>query len=131
VSVTRAGSGNYLAATSPAYIITISDSEAEAAAAIAKANLSTILYTITGSTNKIEIDLADKYWYDIVFVDVKKRVLVNGKYVLRYVRIDTAVLDESAAATVYTKIGIKTGDVIRVSVVGAVTDTPVKYVTVK
>jgi hypothetical protein len=131
VSVTRAGSGNYLAATSPAYIITISDSEAEAAAAIAKANLSTILYTITGSTNKIEIDLADKYWYDIVFVDVKKRVLVNGKYVLRYVRIDTAVLDESAAATVYTKIGIKPGDVIRVSVVGAVTDTPVKYVTVK
>ncbi len=131
VSVTRGGSGNYLAATSPAYIITISDIDAEAAAAIAKANLSTIEYTLTSSTNTIEIDLADKYWYQIVVVDVKKKVLVSGKYVLRYVRIDTVVLDEFAAVTLYTTIGIKAGDVIRVSVIGAVTDTPVKYVTVK
>jgi hypothetical protein len=131
VSVTRAGSGNFLAATSPAYIITISDSDAQAAAAIAKANLSTIEYKLTSSTNTIDIDLADKYWYQIVTVDVKKKVLVNGKYVLRYVRIDTVVLDELAAVTLYTTIGIKVGDVIRVSVIGAVTDTPVKYVTVK
>lgn len=131
VSVTRAGSGNYLAATSPAYIITISDSDADVAAAIAKANLSTILYTLTSSSNTLEIDLADKYWYQIVFVDVKKRVLINSKYVLSYVRIDTVALDEFAAATVSTTIGIKAGDVIRVSVVGSDTDTPVKYVTVK
>ena len=79
----------------------------------------------------IEIDLADKYWYQIVFVDVKKSVLINGKYVMSYVRIDTVVLDESAAVTLYTTVGIKAGDTIRVSVIGAVTDTPVKYVTVK
>jgi hypothetical protein len=131
VSVTRAGSGNFLAATSPAYIITISDIDAEAAAAIVKANLSTIEYTLSSSSNAIEIDLADKYWYQIVFVDVKKLVLINGKYVRSYVRIDTVVLDEFAAVTLYTTIGIKAGDTIRVSVIGAVTDTPVKYVTVK
>jgi hypothetical protein len=131
VSVTRGGSGNYLAATSPAYIITISDIDAEAAAAIVTASISTITYTLSSSSNTIEIDLADKYWYQIVNVDVKKKVLVSGKYVLRYVRIDTVVLDEFAAVTLNTTIGIKAGDVIRVSVIGAVTDTPVKYVTVK
>jgi hypothetical protein len=104
---------------------------AEEAEALAKAELSTILYTLSSSSNTIDIDLADKYGWMIVFVDVKKSVLVNGKYVLSYVRIDTVVLDEFGAGNLNTTIGIKAGNVIRVSVIGALTDTPVKYVTVK
>jgi hypothetical protein len=104
---------------------------AEEAEALAKAELSTILYTLSSSSNTIDIDLADKYGWMVVFVDVKKSLLVNGKYVLRYVRIDTVALDEFGAGNLNTTIGIKAGNVIRVSVIGAVTDTPVKYVTVK
>jgi hypothetical protein len=104
---------------------------AEEIAALAKASLSTILYTLSSTSNTIEIDLADQYGYEIVFVDVKKSVLINGKYVLSYVRIDTAVLDEFGAVTLNTKIGMKVGDVIRVSIIGADKDIPVKYVTVK
>jgi hypothetical protein len=48
-------------------------------------------------------------------VDVKKKVLVNGKLVLRYVNVDIVVLDEFARATIKTRIGIKVGDIIRVS----------------
>ena len=109
----------------------VSVATAEEAEALAKAELSTILYTLSSSSNTIDIDLADKYGWMIVFVDVKKSVLVNGKYVLSYVRIDTVVLDEFGAGNLNTTIGIKAGNVIRVSVIGAVTDTPVKYVTVK
>jgi hypothetical protein len=129
-SITKAGSGNYFAANSPVIAITISDSDAIAAAALAKASLSTITYTLTTKTNTIYIDLADKYGYEIVFVDVKKYILVNGKSVLSYVRIDTAILDEFGAVTVKTTIGIKAGNKIRVSIIGATADTPVKYVTV-
>jgi hypothetical protein len=105
--------------------------EVAEAEALAKANISTMLYTLSPSSTTIEIDLKDEYGYLIVFVDVKKSVLINGKYVLRYVRIDTVILDEFGAVSLKTTVGIKTGDVIRVSVIGATTDTPVKYVTVK
>jgi len=104
---------------------------AEEAAALAKATTSTIRYTLSADSNTIAIDLADEYGYNIVFVDVKKSVLINGKYVLSYVRIDTAILDEFGAVTLDTTIGIKAGNVIRVSIIGADKDTPVKYVTVK
>ena len=103
----------------------------EEAAALAQANLNTIEYSLSSSSTSIDIDLADKYGYQIVFVDVKKSVLVNGKYVLSYVRIDTAALDEFGAVSLNTTIGIKAGNVIRVSIIGAVADTPIKYVTVK
>ena len=103
----------------------------EEAAALAKANTSTIGYTLSADSNTIAIDLADQYSYEIVFVDVKKSVLINGKYVLSYVRIDTAMLDEFGAVTLDTTIGIKAGNVLRVSIIGADKDTPVKYVTVK
>ena len=103
----------------------------EEAAALAQANLNTINYTLSSSSTSIDIDLADKYGYQIVFVDVKKSVLVNGKYVLSYVRIDTAVLDEFGAVSINTTVAIKAGNTIRVSIIGAVEDTPVKYVTVK
>jgi hypothetical protein len=104
---------------------------AEEAAAIAKASLNTIEYTLSSSSTSIDVDLADKYGYQIVFVDVKKSVLVNGKYVLSYVRIDTAVLDEFGAVSLNTTVAIKAGNTIRVSIIGAVVDTPIKYVTVK
>ena len=132
VTASKVGSGRYAAATSAAMAIVISEAAAVAAeaAAIAKANLSTILYTLTTKLNTIKIDLADKYGYEIVFVDVKKYILVNGKSVLSYVRIDTAILDEFGAVTVKTTIGIKAGNKIRVSIIGATADTPVKYVTV-
>ena len=103
----------------------------EEVAALAQANLNTIEYSLSSSSTSIDIDLADKYGYQIVFVDVKKSVLVNGKYVLSYVRIDTAALDEFGAVSLNTTIGIKAGNVIRVSIIGAVADTPIKYVTVK
>jgi hypothetical protein len=107
------------------------DIATEEAAALAKANTSTIGYTLSADSNTIAIDLADQYSYEIVFVDVKKSVLINGKYVLSYVRIDTAMLDEFGAVTLDTTIGIKAGNVLRVSIIGADKDTPVKYVTVK
>jgi len=110
------------------YVAVIS---AEEAAAIAKASLNTIEYSLSSSSTSIDIDLADKYGYQIVFVDVKKSVLVNGKYVLSYVRIDTAVLDEFGAVGLNTTVAIKAGNTIRVSIIGAVVDTPIKYVTVK
>jgi len=109
----------------------VSVATVDEAEALAKASLSTILYTLSSTTNTLEIDLADKYGYLIAFVDVKKSVLINGKYVLSYVRIDTVVLDEFGAVNLSTTIGIKAGNVIRVSIIGADTDTPVKYVTVK
>jgi hypothetical protein len=109
----------------------VSVATADEAEALAKASLSTILYTLSSTTNTLEIDLADKYGYLIAFVDVKKSVLINGKYVLSYVRIDTVVLDEFGAVNLSTTIGIKAGNVIRVSIIGADKDTPVKYVTVK
>jgi len=107
------------------------DIATEEAAALAKASTSTIAYTLSADSNTIAIDLADQYSYEIVFVDVKKSVLINGKYVLSYVRIDTAMLDEFGAVTLDTTIGIKAGNVLRVSIIGADKDTPVKYVTVK
>ena len=110
--------------------ITTAEEIAEAEA-LAKANLSTILYTLSASSTTIDIDLADEHGYLIAFVDVKKSVLINGKYVLSYVRLDTVVLDEFGAASLKTTIGIKAGNVIRVSIIGADKDTPVKYVTVK
>jgi hypothetical protein len=110
------------------YVAVIS---AEEAAAIAKASLNTIEYSLSSSSTSIDIDLADKYGYQIVFVDVKKSVLVNGKYVLSYVRIDTAALDEFGAVSLNTTVAIKAGNTIRVSIIGAVVDTPIKYVTVK
>jgi hypothetical protein len=110
------------------YVAVIS---AEEAAAIAKASLNTIEYSLSSSSTSIDIDLADKYGYQIVFVDVKKSILVNGKYVLSYVRIDTAALDEFGAVSLNTTVAIKAGNTIRVSIIGAVVDTPIKYVTVK
>ena len=103
----------------------------EEVAALAQANLNTIEYALSSSSTSIDVDLADKYGYQIVFVDVKKSVLVNGKYVLSYVRIDTAALDEFGAVSLNTTVAIKAGNTIRVSIIGAVEDTPIKYVTVK
>jgi hypothetical protein len=77
--------------------------------------MNSVQYTLTNTVNTLVVDLADKYFYQFAYVDVKKKVLVNGKMVLRYVNVDIVVLDEFARATIKTRIGISIGDIIRVS----------------
>ncbi len=78
-------------------------------------DLNTVQYTLTSTTDTLLVDLADKYFYQFAYVDVKKNVLVNGKFVMRYVNADIVVLDEFGRATIKTRMGIKVGDIIRVS----------------
>jgi hypothetical protein len=98
---------------------------------IAKEDLNTIRYAIATYTKTIFVDLADEYADSIVLVDVKMLVLVNGAKVLRYVPVETVALDEFGRAKIKTTIGIKVGNVIRVSIVSDPKNVPVKYVTVK
>jgi hypothetical protein len=105
--------------------------ESGGGAPIANADLSRITYYLPTTIKTIKVDLADKYAYAIAYVDVKKLVLINGKYVSTYVRVGTVLLDEFGVAIVKTTIGIKAGNVIRVSIIGVATDVPVAYVTVK
>ena len=58
---------------------------------------------------------------------MKTTVIVNGKKVTRYVKVDTIALDEIGYAKIKTRIAIKRGDIIRVSIDGVA----IKYVTVK
>jgi hypothetical protein len=80
-----------------------------------KGDFNTVEYTLTTTVDTLVIDLKDMYAYQFAYVDVKKKVLVNGKLVLRYVNVDIVVLDELARATIKTRVGIKVGDIIRVS----------------
>jgi hypothetical protein len=98
---------------------------------IAKSDLSTIRYAITTRTKTVFVDLADKYANQMVIVDVKQRVLVNGKWVLKFVPIDTVVLDEYGKAVIKTLVGIKAGNVLRVSIPGEPENILIKYVIVK
>ena len=75
----------------------------------------------------ITINLPDKYEGQIADVEVKTSVLVKGKKVLRYVDINSVVLNKTATATFKPQIAIKAGNIIRVSI-GGVT---IKYITVK
>ena len=98
---------------------------------IAKSDLSTIRYAIATRTKTVFVDLADKYANQMVIVDVKQRVLVNGKWVLKFVPIDTVVLDEYGKAVIKTLVGIKAGNVLRVSIPGDPDNVLIKYVIVK
>jgi hypothetical protein len=98
---------------------------------IAKSDLSTIRYAIATRTKTIFVDLADKYANQMVIIDVKQRVLVNGKWVLKFVPIDTVVLDENGRVVIKTLVGIKAGNVIRVSIAGEPENILIKYVIVK
>jgi hypothetical protein len=93
--------------------------------------VSTVLYTLTSTTDTIFVDLADSYAYHFAYVDVKKMVLVDGKSVLRYVPVDLVVLDEFARATIKTLVGIKLGDIIRVSMAGYPDNVAVKWQLIK
>ena len=98
---------------------------------IAKSDLSTIRYAIATRTKTVFVDLADKYANQMVIIDVKQRVLVNGKWVLKFVAIDTVVLDEYGKAVIKTLVGIKAGNVLRVSIPGEPENILIKYVIVK
>ena len=98
---------------------------------IAKSDLSTIRYAIATRTKTVFVDLADKYANQLVIIDVKQRVLVNGKWVLKFVPIDTVVLDEYGKAVIKTLVGIKAGNVLRVSIPGDPDNVLIKYVIVK
>jgi len=93
--------------------------------------LNSVEYTLTNTVDTLFIDLADKYAYHFAYVDVKKMVLENGKMVLRYVEVDLVVLDEYARATIKTRIGIKIGDIIRVSMAGYPDNVIVKWQHIK
>lgn len=93
--------------------------------------MNSIRYSIDTRTKTIFVDVADKYAYGIIFVDVKMPVTVNGKKVMRYVPIDTVILDEFGRSMSKTLVNIKAGNVIRVSVLGIPDDMPVAYITVK
>ena len=173
ITATKAASGYFLAATSVAVVLTMSDTDdvaqavadkvvadkaaadaavvkaaeekaaadkaaADAAALesgggapIAKEDLNSIRYAIATKTKSIFIDLADMYADAIALVEVKKFVLKNGKNVLSYVPVDTVSLGAYGRAVIKTLVGIKVGNVIRVSIVGESSNTPIKYVTVK
>lgn len=88
-------------------------------------------YTLTNTVDTLVVDLADKYFYQFAYVDVKKRVLVNGEMVLRYVNVDIVVLDEFARATIKTRIGIQKGDMIRVSMADFPDNIIVKWQRIK
>jgi hypothetical protein len=98
---------------------------------IAKSDLSTIRYAIATRTKTIFIDLADKYADQLVIVDVKQRVLVNGKWVLKFVPIDIVVLDTYGKAVIKTLVGIKAGNVLRVSIPDEPENILIKWVIVK
>lgn len=93
--------------------------------------MNSVQYTLTNTVNTLVVDLADKYFYQFAYVDVKKRVLVNGKMVLRYVNVDIVVLDELARATIKTRIGIQKGDMIRVSMADFPDNVIVKWQRIK
>jgi hypothetical protein len=99
--------------------------------AIAKEDLNTVRYAITTKTKTIVLDLADQYADTAVLVEVKKSVVLNGKTVVKYVAIETVVVDQSGRAMIKTLIGINVGNVIRVSVLDSSIYVPIKYVTVK
>jgi chemotaxis protein histidine kinase CheA len=102
-------------------------SEGGGGTAIAKEDLNSIRYSIATKTKTIFIDLADKYSGEIADISVKTTVIVKGKKVTRYVKVDTVTLDEIGYAKIKTRIAIKVGNVIRVSIDGVA----IKYVTVK
>lgn len=77
--------------------------------------INSVEYILTPTVVTLFVDLKDIYAYQFAYVDVKKNVLENGKLVLRYVNVDIVVLDEFARATIKTLVGIKVGDIIRVS----------------
>jgi len=93
--------------------------------------LNSVQYSLTNTVDTLVVDLADTYAYHIAYVDVKKNVLVNGKLVMRYVNVDIVVLDEFARATIKTRIGIKIGDIIRVSMAGYPDNVIVKWQHIK
>jgi hypothetical protein len=93
--------------------------------------LNTVQYLLTPTIDTLFIDLADTYAYQFAYVDVKKYVLENGKSVLRYVNVDIVVLDDFARATIKTLVGIKIGDVIRVSMAGYPDNVIVKWQHIK
>lgn len=93
--------------------------------------LNSVQYLLTPTTDTLFIDLADTYAYQFAYVDVKKYVLENGKSVLRYVNVDIVVLDEFARATIKTLVGIKIGDIIRVSMAGNPDNVVVKWQHIK
>jgi hypothetical protein len=97
----------------------------------ATSEMNTVLYTLTATTDTLFIDLADSYAYHFAYVDVKKYVSVNGKLVLKYVPVDLVVLDGFARATIKTLVGIKLGDIIRVSMAGYPDNVPVKWQLIK
>lgn len=93
--------------------------------------MNSVEYTLTNTVDTLVVDLEDKYFYQFAYVDVKKKVLVNGKMVLRYVNVDIVVLDEFARATINTRIGIQKGDIIRVSMADIPDNVIVKWQHIK
>jgi len=93
--------------------------------------MNSVQYKLTNTVDTLIVDLADKYFYQFAYVDVKKRVLVNGKMVLRYVNVDIVVLDEFARSTIKTLVGIQVGDIIRVSMAGYPDNVIVKWQHIK
>ena len=93
--------------------------------------MNSVQYKLTNTVDTLIVDLADKYFYQFAYVDVKKKVLVNGKMVLRYVNVDIVVLDEFARSTIKTLVGIKVGDIIRVSMAGYPDNVIVKWQHIK
>lgn len=88
-------------------------------------------YRLTSTTDTLIVDLADKYGYQFAYIHVKKKVLVGGKMVPRYVPVDLVVLDAFGKATIKTRVGIKLGDTIRVSMAGNPDNLVVRWQPVK
>lgn len=80
--------------------------------------INSVEYTLTNTVDTLVVDLADSYAYQFAYVDVRKNVMVNGKMKAQYFNVDIVVLDEFARAIIKTRMGIKVGDIIRVSMAG-------------
>lgn len=106
--------------------------DATAAAELAAvAQMNSLRYSIGTKTKTIFVDLADVRIDEVVFIDVKMPVVINGKKVLRYFPVDTVILDDFGRAKIKTLINIKVGNVLRVSALGIPKDVPIIYRTVK
>lgn len=93
--------------------------------------MNSVEYTLTKTVDTFVVDLADSYFYQFAYVDVKKNVMVNGKMVMRYFNVDIVVLDEFARATIKTRMGISLGDIIRVSMAEIPDNVIVKWQRMK
>jgi hypothetical protein len=102
-----------------------------AAEMAAVAEMNSLRYSIGTKTKTIFVDLADVRVSEVAFIDVKMPVVINGKKVLRYFPVDTVILEDFGRAMIKTRINIKAGNVLRVSILGIPDDLPIIYRTVK